>query len=84
MDWCRRHRPQLVCRRLRGLVSTVWRRQLAPGLQLRRGPGTVRRQFGFVTQETQLFSGTLRANLTFVKPDATDAEMRAALEREAA
>lgn len=35
----------------------------------------VRRQFGFVTQETQLFSGTLRENLRFVKPDATDAEM---------
>lgn len=37
-----------------------------------------------MTQETQLFSGTLRANLTFVKPDATDAEMRAALERASA
>ena len=35
----------------------------------------VRRQFGFVTQETQLFSGTLRENLQFVKPDATDEEM---------
>jgi ATP-binding cassette subfamily B protein len=39
----------------------------------------VRRQFGFVTQETQLFSGTLRENLLFVKPDATDAEMIDAL-----
>ncbi len=44
----------------------------------------VRRQFGFVTQETQLFSGTLRENLLFVKPDATEAEMLAALEKASA
>lgn len=44
----------------------------------------VRRQFGFVTQETQLFSGTLRNNLVFVKPDATDAEMLDALSKAAA
>ena len=44
----------------------------------------VRRQIGFVTQETQLFAGTLRDNLRFVKPDATDAEIVAALEQAAA
>ncbi|MDB6171061.1 MAG: transporter ATP-binding protein [Chthoniobacteraceae bacterium] len=44
----------------------------------------VRRQFGFVTQETQLFSGTLRQNLLFVKPDATEAEMLNALEKASA
>ncbi len=44
----------------------------------------VRRQFGFVTQETQLFSGTLRENLRFVKPDATEAEMLDALEKASA
>ncbi|EIQ01490.1 ABC-type multidrug transport system, ATPase and permease component [Opitutaceae bacterium TAV1] len=44
----------------------------------------VRRQFGLVTQETQLFSGTLRDNLSFVKPDATEAEMLDALDRAAA
>ncbi len=44
----------------------------------------VRRQFGFVTQETQLFSGTLRQNLQFAKPDATDEEMLAALEKASA
>jgi ATP-binding cassette, subfamily B, bacterial len=44
----------------------------------------VRRQFGFVTQETQLFSGTLRQNLLFVKPDATDAEMVEALQKASA
>src|SRR6185369_10782341 len=29
---------------------------------------------GFVTQDTQLFSGTIRENLQFVKPEATDAQ----------
>lgn len=43
----------------------------------------MRRQIGFVTQETQLFFGTIRDNLLFVKPDATDAEMLQALEQAA-
>lgn len=34
----------------------------------------LRARIGFVTQETQLFSGTIRDNLLFVRPDATDAE----------
>ena len=38
-----------------------------------------RRQFGIVTQATQLFAGTLRENLQFVKPEATDDEMIEAL-----
>ena len=38
-----------------------------------------RRQLGFVTQETNLFSGTIRENLQFVKPDATDDEVVAAM-----
>jgi ATP-binding cassette subfamily B protein len=33
-----------------------------------------REAIGFVTQDTQLFSGTIRENLLFVRPDATDAE----------
>ncbi|MCX6291201.1 MAG: ABC transporter ATP-binding protein [Bacteroidetes bacterium] len=32
----------------------------------------LREQIGFVTQDTQLFSGTIRENLLFVKPEATD------------
>src|SRR5207302_1524447 len=32
----------------------------------------LREQIGFVTQDTQLFSGTLRENLLFVQPNATD------------
>ena len=34
----------------------------------------LRERIGFVTQDTQLFSGTIRENLLFVRPDATDAE----------
>ena len=44
----------------------------------------MRRQLGFVTQDTQLFSGTIRDNMKFVKPDATDEEINAALEQAAA
>jgi len=38
-----------------------------------------RRQIGFVTQETHLFSGTLRENMLLVKPDASDAEIVTAM-----
>ncbi|MCD2514080.1 ABC transporter ATP-binding protein [Comamonas endophytica] len=41
----------------------------------------VRRQIGFVTQETHLFAGTLRENMLFVKPDATDEEILRAMEQ---
>ncbi len=41
----------------------------------------MRRQLGFVTQDTQLFSGSVRANLQFVKPEATDEEILAALKK---
>jgi ATP-binding cassette subfamily B protein len=34
----------------------------------------LRARIGFVTQDTQLFSGTIRENLLFVNPTATDAE----------
>jgi ATP-binding cassette subfamily B protein len=34
----------------------------------------LREQIGFVTQDTQLFSGTIRENLLFVNPGASDAE----------
>jgi len=35
----------------------------------------IRVQLGLVSQESQLFSGTIRANLQFVKPEATEAEL---------
>ncbi|WP_153798295.1 ABC transporter ATP-binding protein [Foetidibacter luteolus] len=41
----------------------------------------LRRQIGFVTQDTQLFAGTIKDNLLFVKPDATDEEITDALEK---
>ncbi|MFZ2621474.1 MAG: ABC transporter ATP-binding protein [Minisyncoccia bacterium] len=34
----------------------------------------LRKQIGFVTQDTQLFAGTIRENLLFVNPNATDKE----------
>jgi ATP-binding cassette subfamily B protein len=40
-----------------------------------------RRQIGFVTQDTQLFAGTVRQNLLFAKADATETEMIDALEK---
>lgn len=35
----------------------------------------LRKQLGFVTQDAQLFSGTIRENLLFVKPSASDKEL---------
>ena len=40
---------------------------------------SLRERIGFVTQETQLFSGSIRENLLFVRPGATDAQCLAAL-----
>lgn len=52
-----------------------------PVEELRYNP--VRRQIGFVTQDPQLFSGTIRENLMLVKPNATEEEMLAALRQAA-
>lgn len=41
----------------------------------------LRNQIGFVTQDTQLFSGTIRENLLFVNPQATHDEMLEALNK---
>jgi ATP-binding cassette subfamily B protein len=43
----------------------------------------LREKVGFVTQDTQLFSGTIRENLLFVRPGATDEECMEALQRAA-
>ncbi|QEC42193.1 ABC transporter ATP-binding protein [Pseudobacter ginsenosidimutans] len=43
----------------------------------------LRNQIGFVTQDTQLFSGTIRENLLFVNPSATDEELLIALKKAA-
>jgi len=40
--------------------------------------GAYRRQLGVVPQEAFLFTGTIRANVAYGRPDATDAEIEAA------
>jgi len=41
----------------------------------------LRRQIGFVTQDTQLFAGTIKENLLFVNPAATDDDVMLALKK---
>ena len=41
----------------------------------------LRQRIGYVSQDTQLFAGTIRENLLFVSPDSTDKECIAALEQ---
>ncbi|MEO5980499.1 MAG: ABC transporter ATP-binding protein [Chryseolinea sp.] len=43
----------------------------------------LREKIGFVTQDTQLFSGTIRENLLFVRPNATDEECMTVLHKAA-
>ncbi len=42
---------------------------------------SVRKQIGMVTQETAMFNRSARDNILYGRPDATEAEMRAAAER---
>jgi len=41
----------------------------------------LRRQIGFVTQDTQLFAGTIRENLLFVNPGASEQDLQDALRK---
>ena len=43
----------------------------------------LRSQIGFVTQDTQLFSGTIRENLLFVNPTATETQLLEVLQKAA-
>ena len=43
----------------------------------------LQQQLGFVTQDTQLFAGTIRENLLFTKPDATVEQLNFALSQAA-
>ena len=52
-----------------------------PSSQIRYNP--LRRQIGFVAQDAQLFAGTIKENLLFVQPDATDAQIMDALHKAA-
>ncbi len=47
-------------------------------------PSEVRKKIGMVAQETQLFAGTIRENLLFVRPDASDEECLNVLRQAAA
>jgi ATP-binding cassette subfamily B protein len=49
----------------------------ASSTEIRYNP--LRRQIGFVTQDTQLYAGTIKDNMLFVKPSATDEEITDAL-----
>ncbi|KFF02699.1 ABC transporter ATP-binding protein [Flavobacterium reichenbachii] len=50
--------------------------------QIRYNP--LRRQIGFVTQDTQLYAGSIKENLLFVNPAATDDEINEALNKASA
>lgn len=41
----------------------------------------LRNQIGFVTQDTQLFAGTIKENLLFVNPNATEEDLELALKK---
>jgi ATP-binding cassette subfamily B protein len=41
----------------------------------------LRKQIGFVTQDTNLFSGTIKENLMFVNPNASDADLNEVLRK---
>jgi len=43
----------------------------------------LREKIGFVTQDTQLFSGSIRENLLFVRPDASDEDCMLVLQKAA-
>lgn len=43
--------------------------------------GSLRENIGIVSQETYLFNGTIRENLLYAKPDATEAELIEACEK---
>lgn len=41
----------------------------------------LREKIGFVTQDTQLFSGSIKENMLFVRPDASDKDIQDALDK---
>jgi ATP-binding cassette subfamily B protein len=43
----------------------------------------LRNQIGFVTQDTQLFAGTIKENLLFVNPNASEEDIQLALKNPA-
>jgi len=76
--------------RRKDAVARVWVKQ-GPGKITVNGTGNdrvdfaaLRKRIGYVSQDTQLFAGTIRENLHFVYPGATDEECLAAIHAAAA
>ena len=69
---------------LLGLYRPVSGRDLFQRLSFVANPDNpLRRQIGFVSQEAQLFAGTIKENLLFVQSDSTDQQIRDALKKAA-
>ncbi len=67
---------------LAGLYSPTEGNLLINGIETKNlDSKAIRKKIGLVAQETQLFAGTIKENLLFVRPEATDAECMRALER---
>jgi ATP-binding cassette subfamily B protein len=70
---------------LSGLYRPASGRILYNGIsQSEIGLDELRERIGLVTQDTQLFSGSIRQNLLFARPGASDAECLAALQQASA
>jgi len=68
-----------------GLYRPTSGRLSVNGIDMRNiEPDALRARIGLVTQDTQLFAGTIRDNLLFVKPHATDAQCLEVLRQAAA
>jgi ATP-binding cassette subfamily B protein len=74
-----------IVKLLSGLYRPASGRILYNGIsQSEIGLDELRERIGLVTQDTQLFSGSIRQNLLFARPGASDAECLAALQQASA
>ncbi len=65
-----------LCRLVAGLYTPQGGEVLIDGVDIRQHhPRALRRSVGMVPQEVVLFSGTLRENIAFAKPEASDTEI---------
>jgi len=69
-----------ILRLLTGLYEPASGAVLLDGVDLRQiDPNELRANIGCLTQNCELFSGTIRENIVIGKPDATDQQIRAAV-----
>jgi ATP-binding cassette subfamily B protein len=74
-----------IVKLLSGLYRPAGGRILYNGIsQSEIGLDELRERIGLVTQDTQLFSGSIRQNLLFARPGSSDAECLAALQQSSA